>query len=177
MRCSYISRGKTIYIYIYIYPIACGVPATVPSTRSSDSRSSAESSGTVRQQSRPGQFVCRVVRDSLEANTQTQEARSKRRPRGPPGKRFGTPGGSFWQSRGVVLVPLVTIWATQGSPGDPMGDKTEKGCEKVVRGPSPGPPPGTHFDTFSEKIVKSHVGTVFVGSPSPVVFCSVLKRT
>ena len=70
---------------------------------------------------------------------------------GPPGERFGTPGVPFWQSREVVLAPLGTIWATQGSPGDPVGDKVEKRAEKVVRGPSPGPPPGTHFDTFSKK--------------------------
>ena len=63
---------------------------------------------------------------------------------GPPGERFGTPGDPFWQSRDVVLAPLGSIWATQGSPGDPIGDKTEKGCEKVVRSPS-GTPPGNPF--------------------------------
>ena len=71
-------------------------------------------------------------------------------------KRQRTPGGSFRQSRGVVLAPLGSIWLTKGPPGDPMGDKTEKGCEKVVRGPSPGPPPGIHFNTFSRIPVILH---------------------
>jgi len=89
---------------------------------------------------------------------------------GPPGERFGTPGDSFWQSRDVVLAPLGSIWATQGSPGDPIGDKTEKGCEKVVRSPSPGPPPGTHFDTFSGKSRKRAMSGPFLSGVRPQLF-------
>ena len=98
------------------------------------------------------------------------------RPMGPP--------GAFWQPRGfvlavpgVILVPLGTIWATKGSPGDPMGDKTEKRCEKVVRGPSPGSPPGTHFETFSGKDRERAMSRLFLSGARPqLCFCSVLKR-
>ena len=91
---------------------------------------------------------------------------------------FWQPWASFWQSRGLVLRPLGSIWATQGPPGDPVGDKTEKGCEKVVRGPSPGPPPGTHFETFSGKSCKRAMSGPFLLRVRPqLFFCSVLKRT
>ena len=94
------------------------------------------------------------------------------------------PPGAFWQPRGFVLAVPGHLFGTLGEhlgdkdpPGDPVGDKTEKGCEKVVRSPSPGPPPGSHFETFSGKSRKRAMSGPFLSGVRPqLFFCSVLKR-
>ena len=97
---------------------------------------------------------------------------------GPPGERFGTPGGAFWQSRGgrfdtlgkhwgVVLAPVGSIWASQGPPGTPCETILKKVAKKWFAGPLRDPPGEPILRHFPNKYRKRAMSELFWSGVRP----------